>query len=124
MKPRKEETGRAANNGSKPHLAPAPLPVAATRVPGLDDIDAALDGLVTTVDDLVRDLATEDVESDPFSYAHSAESPDTVDLVTRLRATTGSAKKHTARNVALMVAGLLFVVVFEYLVLALLLPSS
>jgi hypothetical protein len=64
--------GTGGPNGSHPRVVS--LSVATATAPG-HEIDDALDGLVTTVDDLARDLAFEDFEPPRRSSALRVAAP-------------------------------------------------
>jgi len=120
MNSREGDSGSAVDNGSNPRLAS--LAVAATRVIERDVIDDALEGVVMTVDDLVRDLETEALESRrraslPVRPTEPAPATPPDRRANPLLRSSASGKSRTARNMALMAVALLLVVVIEYLVL-------
>lgn len=93
------QRGTGGTNGSRPRVVP--LAVATATAPG-HEIDDALDGLVTTVDDLARDLTFEDLESPRPSPAFGVAAP-------------------RAHGRAYLVAVMVALIAFELLVLDLLL---
>ena len=116
------KTARAIENGAKPRSAP--LALATARVAQHDYIDDALDGVVTAVDDLVRDLGTEALESRRRSYrAAMPLAPLPPELAAAEVRSRRSGKRHIARNVALVVVALLFVMIIEYLLLEVIISS-
>jgi hypothetical protein len=99
-----------------------PLPVAPRWAADVDHADDALDSLVATVDDLVRDLATDRVRAG----AASADGVEAGRLAREWLATasgrlapTGSSKHLTLRRAALVLGALLVVVAVEFVLVGL-----
>jgi tetrahydromethanopterin S-methyltransferase subunit B len=97
----------------------AAVPAAAARTSDVDEIDEALDDLVTTVDDLVHDL--DDAGTRPVVRVFAAAAdPD------RGRVVVGSARSLPAAPVhgrAFTIAVIAVLILFEFLVLMWLLSS-
>jgi hypothetical protein len=124
MTPEEGQTVHPVGNGSKP--AVAPLGVAAPRPGHWDDIDDALDGVVGTLDDLVRDLAAEAVEARPVRYValpERAPAPPRPEVVAAPVARAPVAKRSTLQNVALVAAVVLVALVVEYVLLEAIISS-
>jgi hypothetical protein len=122
MSARGGETGRAVHNGSGPRLVP--LSVAATQAAEPDYIDEALDGLVTTVDDLVRDLAVNYAESPPVAYPFVTEpDPERLGLLGGPAAPGGAPAPALVHSKAFVAALVLALIAFEFVVLAWLLSN-
>jgi hypothetical protein len=107
------DDGRAIRNGSDPRLVPLSVPAASAVEPAIDD---ALDGLVTTVDDLARDLSFDDLDA-PYGAA-SASRPD----VRRMSFASGASMRgraggERAHANAYTVGVMAVLVLFELLVL-------
>jgi hypothetical protein len=95
------------------------LTVAKPRVVERDEIDDALDGVVMTVDDLVRDLETEALEFRRRAYlsAPPGEPAPRHDRPAASLLRSRASGRSRVRNAALMAVVLLLVVVIEFLVL-------
>ena len=108
------ENGHSVGNGFKPRVATLAIaPPAAEH----DDIDDALDGVVMTVDDLVRDLTDEALEFRRRRYMSGSARPADLVAVAHPGRPAASGKRRTARNVALVVVVVFLLVAIEYVVL-------
>jgi hypothetical protein len=108
------ENGHSVGNGFKPRLGSlAVVPRAAQH----DEIDDALDGVVMTVDDLVRDLADDALEFRRRRYRPGSARPADLVAVASAGRPAVSGRSHTVRKVALVVVVVLLVVAIEYALL-------
>jgi hypothetical protein len=114
MTRKESHTVRPVDNGSQPRFAP--LAIAAPRAGLHDDIDDALDGVVTTLDDLVRDLAAEPLEPQRLRYvAVPEQAPVAQGIVPVAQARV--VKRSTLRTVALVAVVVLVALIVEYVLL-------
>jgi hypothetical protein len=111
------ETSRLGRNAPGPHLVRLAVAPDETEP---DYIDEALDGLLMTVDDLVRDLDVEEAERSPFGAGPEA---DRVGTIGGPGALARGAPPPTVHRRAFLIGVGVVLIAFELVVLAWLLSN-
>jgi hypothetical protein len=96
------------------------LPVAPRRAADVDHVDDALDNLVATVDDLVRDLATDRVGASSADGVEAGRwAREWLATASGRLAPTRSSKQRAVRKAVLVLSALLVVIAVEFVLVGL-----